>query len=105
MFGYSYLEQNMDKVKGARINGVAPSLQTISDHSYPLSRSLYIYVKKAHLDLKPSLKAFVGEFLSDAAAGRGGYLQDRGLIPLPEAELAGQRQAATALTPMARPKS
>jgi phosphate transport system substrate-binding protein len=105
VFGWSYLEENMDKVKGASVNGVKPSAQTISDGSYPLSRSLYIYVKKANLGVTPGLQDFVSEFTSDAATGRGGYLQGRGLIPLPPAAHEGQKNAGKAGTPMARPAS
>jgi len=103
VFGYSFLEENMDKVKGARVGGVAPTANTIGDGSYPLSRSLYIYVKKASLGVSPGLKAFVAEFVSDAATGRGGYLADRGLIALPAGQHAAQKAAAEAGTSMSRP--
>ena len=104
VFGFSFLEQNLDTVKAETIDGIAPSPQTISDGSYPLARSLYIYVKKAHIGVTPGLQEFLIEFTSEAAVGRGGYLQDRGLVPLPEAELVQQRAIATAMTPMARPE-
>jgi phosphate transport system substrate-binding protein len=105
VFGYSFLEENGDKVKAARINGVAPTPQTISTGEYPVSRSLFIYVKKAHLQTIPGLREYVAEFASDAATGRGGYLQDRGLIPLPAAQHAAMKTAAASLPSMARPKS
>ena len=103
VFGYSFLEQNPDQVKAASIDGVAPSPGTIQDGSYPLARSLYIYVKKAHLGVTPGLREFVQEFLSEASAARGGYLQNRGLIPLPAERLAATRQAFTAGTAMTKP--
>ena len=103
MFGYSFLEQNLDTVKPETIDGVTPNAETIASGEYPLSRSLYIYVKKAHIGVIPGLQQFVQEFLSEGAAGKGGYLADRGLIPLPEDQLQAQRAAATALTPMQRP--
>lgn len=103
VFGYSFLEQNLDTVRAETIDGVAPSLDAIADGSYPLARSLFIYVKKQHVGVTPGLQQFVQEFLSDAAAGRGGYLQDRGLVPMPADRLAAQRAIATALTPMAPP--
>ena len=103
VFGFSFLEQNLDTVKAETIGGVAPSAETIADGSYPLARSLYIYVKKAHVGVTPGLQAFVQAFVSDAAAGRGGYLRDRGLVPLPAAELAAQQAVAAAMTPMAAP--
>ena len=105
VFGYSFLDNNMDTVKPASIEGVAPSIATISDGSYPLSRSLFIYVKKSSMEQKPAVKAFVDAFVSDAASGRGGYLQSRGLIPLPEAERTAQKTAAGRMTSMAAPAS
>jgi phosphate transport system substrate-binding protein len=104
VFGFSFLEQNMDTVKPQTINGVAPSADTIADGTYPLARSLYIYVKKQHVDVTPGLKEFVTEFMSEASAGRGGYLQDRGLVPLPAEELAAQRAAIAEMRPMASPQ-
>lgn len=105
VFGYSFLEENTDKVKGARINGIAPTAGTISDGSYPLSRSLFIYVKKSMIPVTPGLKEFVAEFTSDAATGRGGYLQSKGLINLPPAQHEAQKQVATQMTVMGRPAS
>ncbi|MFC3079385.1 substrate-binding domain-containing protein [Phenylobacterium terrae] len=105
VFGFSFLQNNLDKVKPASVGGVQPTLAAISDGSYPLSRSLYIYVKKANVASKPALQPYVTAFVSDAAAGRGGYLLERGLIPLPDAERKAQQAAAQNLTPMAAPKS
>ena len=82
-----------------------PSAASISDGSYPLSRSLYIYVKKAHIGVTQGLQEYLNEFVSDAATGKGGYLQGRGLIPLPASQHAGQQAIAKSLTPMARPAS
>jgi phosphate transport system substrate-binding protein len=104
VFGYSFLEQNSDSVKAASVNGVYPDFETIASGDYPISRSMYVYVKIAHIGVTPGLDLFMTEFLSDAASGRGGYLQDRGLVPLPAAELAAQREAVRARTPMARPE-
>jgi phosphate transport system substrate-binding protein len=103
VFGWSYLEENMDKIKGASVNGVKPSPGSIADGSYPLARSLFIYVKKANIGVTQGLGEFLNEFVSDAATGRGGYLQSRGLIPLPQGQHEGQKEAAQKLTPMARP--
>ncbi|MFY8209519.1 MAG: substrate-binding domain-containing protein [Caulobacter sp.] len=105
VFGFSFLEENMDKVKGASVNGVRPTPQTISDGSYPLARSLFIYVKKANLGVTPGLEDFVREFTSDAATGRGGYLQGRGLIPLPPGQHNAQKDVAAKKVTMARPAS
>jgi phosphate transport system substrate-binding protein len=103
VFGWSFLEENMDKVKGASVNGVKPSLNSISDGSYPLSRSLFIYVKKSNLGVTKGLREYMSEFVSDAATGKGGYLKDRGLIPLPAAQHEANKAAVRTLTPMVRP--
>ena len=105
VFGYSFLEENGDKVKGASVGGVFPTAATIANGSYPLSRSLFIYVKKSNLGVTPGLREFVEEFLSDAASGRGGYLQGRGLIPLPAAQHDAGKAAFKAGATMARPAS
>ena len=105
MFGYSFLENNMDKVKAAKIEGVAPTFDTISSGAYPLSRSLFIYVKKANIGVTPGLREFVDGFVSDAATGKGGYLKSRGLIPLPDADHAAQQASVKALNVMTAPAS
>ena len=104
VFGFSFLEQNMDQVKAATVNGVAPTVDTIATGDYPISRSMFIYVKKAHLGVVPGLEEFVAEFVSENSMGRGGYLQDRGLIPLLPEQFAVQREAVTNQTIMARPE-
>ena len=79
--GFSYLSQSGDRVKPARINGVAPGFETILSNEYPLSRSLYLYVKAEHLKANPAMRAFLEETYSDAALGDIGYLVEKGLIP------------------------
>ena len=101
---FSHVRARQPPAGDETIDGIAPSPETISNGTYPLARSLYIYVKKAHIGVTPGLQEFLIEFTSEAAVGRGGYLQDRGLVPLPEAELVQQRSIATALTSMARPE-
>jgi phosphate transport system substrate-binding protein len=103
VFGYSFLEENSDKVKAASINGIKPSAQSVADGSYPLARSLYIYVKKSNLGVTQGLKEFVEEYVSDAATGRGGYLQQRGLIPLPAGQHNAQKDVAGKAATMGRP--
>ena len=105
VFGFSYLEQNADKIKGATVNGVKPTVANISNGTYPLSRSLYIYVKKSMIGITPGLREYVKEFVSDTATGKGGYLQNRGLIPLPANIHQSQKTAAETLPSMTRPKS
>ncbi|MBU4434230.1 MAG: substrate-binding domain-containing protein [Alphaproteobacteria bacterium] len=105
VFGYSYLEQNANTIKAASVNGVKPTIQTITSGAYPISRSLYIYVKKSQIGVTPGLSEFLGEFVSDAATGRGGYLQSRGLIPLPPKLHDENKAKARALPAMPAPKS
>jgi phosphate transport system substrate-binding protein len=97
IFGYSFLDQNQDKLKGADIAGVEPTFEAIGDGSYPVSRSLYFYVKQAHVDVIPGIMEYVAEFISDEAAGSEGYLADKGLIPLPEDKFAQQTADVMAL--------
>ncbi len=82
IFGYSFLYENADKLKGVKINGVAPDFATIADGSYPVSRPLYFYVKNAHRDVIPGMKEFITEYMSEDALGPDGYLAERGLTPL-----------------------
>lgn len=89
IFGFSFLDQNTEKVKGAQIDGVAPTFDAIADGDYPVSRPLYFYVKKAHVDVIPGLRGFLREFTSARAWGDEGYLSDRGLIPMPDEERSG----------------
>ena len=70
IFGYSFLEQNSDKVQAAIVDGVAPTFESIADGSYAISRPLYFYVKKAHMDVIPGMKEYLAEFTSDKALGR-----------------------------------
>ncbi len=88
IFGFSFLDQNRDKIKGANIEGVAPEFETIADGSYPVSRPLFFYVKKAHVGVIPGIKEYLSEFTSTKSMGGEGYLAERGLIPLPQAEYA-----------------
>jgi phosphate transport system substrate-binding protein len=93
IFGYSFLEQNDDKVQGSLIEGVAPEFETIADGSYPISRPLFFYVKNAHLKSIPGMQDFLKEFTSEAAMGDDGYLLDKGLIPLSAAERSALRKS------------
>ena len=94
IFGFSFLDQNADKVQGAVIEDVAPTFDNIADGSYPVSRPLYIYVKQAHVGTIPGMKEFLREFTSDKAWGPEGYLADKGMIPMPEEEREKFRKAA-----------
>jgi len=103
IFGYSFLDQNADKIQGLKIDGVEPTYETISSGDYPISRSIYFYVKNAHVGTIPGIKEFVAEFTSDKAWGPEGYLADKGLIALPDAERQAVAAAAKGLTPMEKP--
>jgi phosphate transport system substrate-binding protein len=97
VFGFSFLDQNGDKLQGSRIANVEPTFENIADGSYGISRSLYFYVKKSHVGKVPGLIEYIAEFTSDAAAGQDGYLADKGLIPLTDADRAAVRKSALAL--------
>lgn len=86
VFGFSYLDQNNDKLQGVAIEGVEPNFETISDGSYPISRPLFVYAKKAHVGQIPGIQEFVAEYTSEKAWGPNGYLSDKGLVPMPDAE-------------------
>jgi phosphate transport system substrate-binding protein len=98
VLGYSFLEENADRVAPVSIAGVAPTEATISDLSYPGSRRLYIYVKGEHLAAKPAIKQFIEAY--SKAWGKGGLLAKRGLVPLAPAEGEAATQQATALKPL-----
>ena len=80
LFGYSYLEENLDKIEPVTLDGVEPTYDDIASGEYIAARPLYIYVKGEHLQAKPALKTFVEEYMSDAMIGPEGSMRDRGLI-------------------------
>ncbi|MGI9232695.1 MAG: substrate-binding domain-containing protein, partial [Woeseiaceae bacterium] len=100
IFGFSFLDQNLEKVKGAHVDGVAPTFDAIADGNYPVSRPLYFYAKKAHVDVIPGLRGYLREFSSARAWGEEGYLSDRGLIPMPQEERSEIAAAVRNLTPL-----
>lgn len=104
VFGYSFLEQNSDMVKGSVIDGVAPTFENIASGKYPVSRPLFFYVKKAHIGSIPGIAEFLKEFTSTKAMGEEGYLADRGLVPLPPAEYSAVVQRVNQLTAMPLPR-
>lgn len=100
IFGFSFLDQNADQIKGATIEGATPDFDNIADGSYGISRALFYYVKKEHLDIIDGLKEYTEEFLSDKAMGEDGYLLDKGLIPLDQDTLDVVIATAKAMTPV-----
>jgi phosphate transport system substrate-binding protein len=91
IFGYSFLEENTDKLKGLKINGIAPTFETISSAKYTAARPLFVYIKKQHIGVIPGLREFANEYVSDKAIGEEGYLSDRGLVSLDKSDLVKSR--------------
>jgi phosphate transport system substrate-binding protein len=100
IFGFSYLDQNADKIQGSYIEGIQPTFEAIADGTYPVSRPLFFYIKKAHVGTIPGITEYVNEFTSDKAWGPDGYLADKGMIPMPDDERAKFRHDALKLTPL-----
>ncbi|HOV05068.1 MAG TPA: substrate-binding domain-containing protein [Kaistiaceae bacterium] len=86
VFGLAFYENNRDKLKVATMDGVTPSVETIAKGEYPVSRPLFFYVKKAHLDVIPGLREYVEFFISDDMTGPGSPTANYGLVPAPDAE-------------------
>lgn len=86
IFGYSFLAENEDKVKGATIAGKKPTFDNIANGSYPVSRPLYTYAKKQHIGVIPGMMEYLDEFTAESTWGPNGYLVPKGLIPMPEEE-------------------
>ena len=99
IFGFSFLDQNKDRIQGSKVGGVDPTFDNIAMGDYPVSRSLYFYVKHAHIGVVPGIQEYVKEFTSEDAWGPFGYLADKGLIPLPGDERAAMAASARATTP------
>ena len=100
IFGFSFLDSNADKVQGSIVEGHAPTFEQIADGKYPISRSMFFYVKKAHVGVVPGIKEYVAEFTAEKAWGPDGYLAEKGLIPLPDAERKAVAAAAQKFTPL-----
>lgn len=83
IFGYSFLMENEDKVQGAKVDGVSPTPDTISSGKYPISRSLFFYIKNSHASKVPALNEYVNMFMSEDLIGEDSILGEIGLISLP----------------------
>jgi phosphate transport system substrate-binding protein len=108
IFGFSFLDQNLDVLQGATVEGSGPTYENILNDNYPLCRPLFLYVNREHVGRVPGLAEFLAAFTSDAASGPNGYLADRGFIPLQSAERAENDaivQSLTAVTPGATARS
>ena len=102
VFGFSFLIENEDKIQGSTVNGKAPTMETIADKSYGVSRPLYFYVKLAHVDVIPGIREFLAEYTSEDSWGPGGYLEERGMIPMPENEREFFKKNAEEIIPLTK---
>jgi len=100
IFGYSFLEENQDKVQGASIDGIAPTPDAISSGEYPISRSLFFYIKNDHVGVVPGMMEFVQMFMSERMIGPNGQLKNIGLVPLPDHLREASRQRVMNLIPL-----
>ncbi|WP_085902578.1 PstS family phosphate ABC transporter substrate-binding protein [Kiloniella majae] len=97
IFGFSFLDQNADKIQGSIVEGAEPTFENIAAGDYGVSRSLYFYVKKEHVGSVPGIQEFVNAFTNEDAWGDEGYLADKGLIPLPAADREQVKNSARGL--------
>ena len=99
-FGYSYLVANKDKIKAAKIDGIAPTIEGIQKYTYPVARPLFLYAKKAHASVIPGFKEFLTEYTGKTAVGSTGYLFKVGLVPNAKETEEKVRDVAVKLTAM-----
>ena len=97
VFGFSFLDQNADKIQGSKVDGTRPTFDNIASGKYGISRPLYFYVKKAHAGRIPGMMEYIREFTSEKVWGPDGYLAEKGLIPMPDAERKTYRSEALGL--------
>lgn len=102
VFGYSFLEQNSEKVQGSVIDGKLPTFDAIAAGDYPVSRSLFFYVKKAHIGVIPGIEEYLAEFTSEKAMGDYGYLAEKGMIPMTAEERNNVLNTVKNLTPLVK---
>jgi phosphate transport system substrate-binding protein len=100
IFGFSFLDQNTDTIQGSFVDGVQPTFEAIADGSYPVSRPLFFYVKKAHVGVIPGIQEYLTEFTSEKTWGEDGYLSEKGLIPMPDEERQQYQSDVKALKPL-----
>jgi phosphate transport system substrate-binding protein len=93
--GFAYASQAGDAVRMLPISAepggeaVEPSAETIADGSYPLSRSLYVYVNTARAEENTALPAFVDHYLENLAE----FVEIGGYIALPDDQVAETKSA------------
>ncbi|HID37006.1 MAG TPA: PstS family phosphate ABC transporter substrate-binding protein [Ghiorsea sp.] len=86
IFGYSFLEENSGRVSAATVEGVAPEPKAISSGKYPISRSLFFYIKNDHLKRVKGMQEYINMFVDEDMIGEDGNLTEIGLIALPESQ-------------------
>ncbi|MEW6059135.1 MAG: substrate-binding domain-containing protein [Actinomycetota bacterium] len=93
--GFAYAEDAGDAVKEVAIDGgtgcVAPTRDSIADGSYPISRSLYIYVNTTRAAESDAVSAFVDFYLSDT--GLVDVVGEVGYVSLPSERIEAARAA------------
>jgi len=104
IFGFSFLDQNNDKIQGSYVDGNSPTFENIASGKYTMARPLFFYVKTAHVGAIPGIKEYLAEFTSEKAWGKDGYLSEKGLIPLPDGERKQVAENVKALKPLAEVK-
>ncbi|WP_458525076.1 substrate-binding domain-containing protein [Onishia taeanensis] len=100
IFGYSFLEENADTLVGSSIDGVEPTPDAIGSGEYPVSRSMFFYVKNQHAEEVPAMYEYANLFMSEKMVGDIGYLKGIGLIPAPKDERAEAREAVASQEPL-----
>ncbi len=100
IFGFSFLEENQDKLRGAIVDGIEPTFESVSSGKYPAARPLFIYVKKQHVGVIQGIPEFIAEYTSEKALGEEGYLADKGLIPPTKSEIGKIRDDAKTMKPL-----
>jgi len=100
IFGYSFLEENRNRIQAATVDGVVPEPDAISSGGYPVSRSMFFYTKNTHFDRVPGMEDYVRMFISDRMIGPRGLLRDLGLIALPDAGRADMRARFESRAPL-----
>lgn len=103
VFGYSFLDQNGDKIEGKPIGGVEPTYDNIAAGTYPVARSMFVYAKRAHLEVIPGMREFIAEYMSERAMGENGYLAQKGLITHLAPQRRINRENTANLVAMTRP--
>jgi phosphate transport system substrate-binding protein len=100
VFGFSFLEENLAKLKGVPLDDVAPEFEAVASGKYKGARRMYVYFKKAHVGVIPGLDKLAAEYVSEKAIGTEGYLASKGLVTLPKEEAEEVRKSVLAMEPM-----